>query len=72
MKTSLQIPTSDNLLLPAFLFEPESSSKGSILICIGMGIPKEFYERNPFEIYHNDFNQHPEKKCRVDMYIPVE
>lgn len=26
----------------------------------------------PFEIYHNDFNLHPEKKCIVDMYIPVE
>lgn len=26
----------------------------------------------PFEIYHNDFNQHPEKKCIVDLYIPVE
>ena len=25
----------------------------------------------PFEIYHNDFNTHPEKKCMVDMYIPV-
>jgi AraC family transcriptional regulator len=26
----------------------------------------------PFEIYHNDFNQHPEQKCTVDFYIPVE
>ncbi|WP_299335712.1 GyrI-like domain-containing protein [uncultured Psychroserpens sp.] len=26
----------------------------------------------PFEIYHNNFNEHPEKKCIVDMYIPVE
>ena len=26
----------------------------------------------PFEVYHNDFNQHPEKKCIVDLYIPVE
>ncbi|WP_460218509.1 AraC family transcriptional regulator [Psychroserpens sp. MEBiC05023] len=26
----------------------------------------------PFEIYHNDFNTHPEKKCIVDLYIPVE
>ncbi|SDS14123.1 transcriptional regulator, AraC family [Formosa sp. Hel1_31_208] len=25
----------------------------------------------PFEIYHNDFNQHSEKKCIVDLYIPV-
>jgi AraC family transcriptional regulator len=26
----------------------------------------------PFEIYHNDFNTHPEKKCIVDLYVPVE
>ncbi|WP_040282334.1 AraC family transcriptional regulator [Psychroserpens damuponensis] len=24
-----------------------------------------------FEIYHNDFNTHPEKKCIVDLYVPV-
>ncbi|WP_459209573.1 AraC family transcriptional regulator [Aquimarina rhabdastrellae] len=24
-----------------------------------------------FEIYHNDFNQHPEKKCIVDLHIPI-
>ncbi len=27
---------------------------------------------NPFEILHNDFNEHPEKKCIVDLYIPIE
>lgn len=26
----------------------------------------------PFEIYHNNFNEHPEKKCIVDMYIPIQ
>ena len=26
----------------------------------------------PFEIYYNDFNTHPEKKCIVDLYVPVE
>nr|WP_321227714.1 AraC family transcriptional regulator [uncultured Psychroserpens sp.] len=25
----------------------------------------------PFEIYHNDFNTHPEKKCIVDLYVPI-
>lgn len=29
-------------------------------------------DRNPFEIYHNNFNEHPEKICIVDFYIPVE
>ncbi len=27
---------------------------------------------NPFEIYHNDFREHPENKCIVDLYIPIE
>lgn len=26
----------------------------------------------PFEIYHNDYREHPEKKCIVDLCIPVE
>jgi AraC family transcriptional regulator len=29
-------------------------------------------DRKPFEIYHNDYRQHPEKKCLVDFCIPVE
>jgi len=28
--------------------------------------------KNPFEIYHNNFNEHPEKKAIVDFCIPVE
>jgi len=28
--------------------------------------------QNPFEIYHNDFRMHPENKCIVDFYIPIE
>jgi AraC family transcriptional regulator len=28
--------------------------------------------RNPFEIYHNNFNEHPEKIAIVDFCIPVE
>ena len=33
------------------------------------------YERSdqdPFEIYHNNFNKHPEKKAIVDFYIPIK
>ena len=26
----------------------------------------------PYEIYHNDYRQHPEQKCEVSMYIPIE
>lgn len=29
-------------------------------------------DKQPFEIYHNNFNEHPEKKCRVDIYIPIQ
>ncbi|MEX0314083.1 MAG: GyrI-like domain-containing protein [Allomuricauda sp.] len=29
-------------------------------------------ESNPFEIYHNNFNEHPERKAIVDFCIPVE
>lgn len=28
-------------------------------------------DQNPFEIYHNNFNEHPEQKCIVDLYIPI-
>lgn len=28
-------------------------------------------EHEPFEIYHNDFNEHPQQKCIVDLCIPV-
>lgn len=29
-------------------------------------------DRNHFEIYHNNFNEHPEKICMVDFCIPIE
>lgn len=29
-------------------------------------------EKNPFEIYLNNYNEHPEKKCLVELCIPVE
>lgn len=28
-------------------------------------------DRNPFELYHNNYQDHPEKKAIVDFYIPV-
>ncbi len=28
--------------------------------------------RNPYEIYQNNFNEHPEKICIVDLCIPIE
>ena len=29
-------------------------------------------DTNPFEIYHNNFINHPDKKCIVDLCIPLE
>lgn len=29
-------------------------------------------DKQPFEIYLNNFNEHPEKKCIVDMYVPIQ
>ena len=29
-------------------------------------------DRDPFEIYHNNFQEHPQHKAIVDFYIPVE
>lgn len=29
-------------------------------------------QEDPFEVHHNNFNDHPEKKCIVDLCIPVE
>ncbi|RKR09208.1 AraC family transcriptional regulator [Flavobacterium sp. 90] len=29
-------------------------------------------DREPFEIYYNNFNEHPERKAIVDFYIPIE
>jgi AraC family transcriptional regulator len=28
-------------------------------------------DRDPFEIYHNDYRVHPQKKCIVDYFIPI-
>jgi AraC family transcriptional regulator len=29
-------------------------------------------DQNPFEIIYNNYNEHPEKKCIVDLCIPIE
>lgn len=29
-------------------------------------------DRNPFEVYHNDYRTHPERKCVIDLCIPIE
>jgi AraC family transcriptional regulator len=29
-------------------------------------------DQNPFEIIHNNYHEHPEKRCIVDLCIPIE
>ncbi len=44
-KDQLRITTSDQYPLDTLLFTPTQASKGVILICPGLGIPKEVYEQ---------------------------
>lgn len=37
------VQASDGFLLQAHVFKPEGKAKGAILVCPGLGIPKEFY-----------------------------
>ena len=56
-----------------FVIEPSEFEKSWDSLFIWMnenGYKKA--DRNPFEIYHNNFNEHPEKKCIVDLHIPIE
>jgi AraC family transcriptional regulator len=55
-----------------FVIEPNEFEKSWDSLFIWMnenGYKKA--ERYPFEIYHNNFNEHPEKKCIVDLHIPI-
>ncbi|WP_316825522.1 AraC family transcriptional regulator [Pedobacter miscanthi] len=56
-----------------FVIEPKEFEKSWSSLFIWMsenGYKKA--DRHPYEIYHNDFNEHPEKKCIVDLHIPIE
>jgi AraC family transcriptional regulator len=56
-----------------FIIEPKEFEKSWDSLFIWMnenGYKKA--DKNPFEIYHNNFNEHPEKKCIVDLHIPIE
>jgi AraC family transcriptional regulator len=56
-----------------FVIEPSEFEKSweSLFIWMNENSYKKA-DRNPFEIYHNNFNEHPEKKCIVDLHIPIE
>jgi len=42
---TIDFPAADGFILSAFLAEPKTDSKGVILLCTGLGIPKEFYKK---------------------------
>ncbi|OYU85225.1 MAG: AraC family transcriptional regulator [Flavobacterium sp. BFFFF2] len=55
-----------------FEIEPidfEQSWNGLFIWMTEQGFQKA--DKSPFEIYHNNFNEHPEKKCIVDLCIPI-
>lgn len=59
-------------IIGQFIIEPKDFEKSWASLFIWMnehGYKKA--ERYPFEIYHNNFNEHPEKKCVVDLCIPI-
>ncbi|MGL4632589.1 MAG: AraC family transcriptional regulator [Leadbetterella sp.] len=56
-----------------FVIEPKEFEKSWDSLFIWMnenGYKKA--DRHPFEIYYNNFNDHPEKKCIVDLIIPIK
>jgi AraC family transcriptional regulator len=62
-----------NFIVGHFEIEPKDFEKSWSSLYIWMnenGYKKA--NQNPFEIIHNNFNDHPEKKCMVDLYIPIE
>jgi len=55
-----------------FVIEPKEFEKSWNSLFIWMnenGYKKA--ERYPYEIFHNNFNEHPENKCIVDFHIPI-
>ena len=63
---------SGKYIVGRFEIEPkefEQSWNGLFVWMSEMGYKKA--DSSPFEIYHNNYNEHPEKKCIVDICIPI-
>ncbi len=56
-----------------FIIEPKEfeQSWSSLFIWMNENGYKKA-DRYPYEIYYNNVNEHPEKKCIVDLIIPIE
>ncbi|SEM32052.1 AraC family transcriptional regulator [Aquimarina amphilecti] len=60
-------------IVGSFEITPDDFEKSWSSLFVWMseqGYQKE--EEKPFEIYHNDFREHPDNKCLVDFYIPIK
>ncbi|WP_196891597.1 AraC family transcriptional regulator [Aureivirga marina] len=67
--TTLEI---QKCIIGSFEIQPQDFEKAWTSLFIWM--QENNYKKatkNPFEIYHNNFEEHPEKKCIVDFYIPI-
>ena len=59
-------------IVGSFEITPEDFEKSWSSLFVWMN--EQGYKKSevtPFEIYHNDFRNHPENKCLVDFYIPI-
>jgi AraC family transcriptional regulator len=68
----LEIPSA-NYIVGSFEIVTEDFEKAWTSLYLWMnenGYKKA--DRDSFEIYHNNFNEHPEKKAIVDFHIPIE
>ncbi|MEL6539087.1 MAG: GyrI-like domain-containing protein, partial [Bacteroidota bacterium] len=69
---AISIPTS-RCIVGRFEITPQEFEKSWTGLFIWMN--EQGYKKgpgNPYEIYHNDFREHPENKFEVDLYIPIE
>lgn len=60
-------------IIGSFKIKPHEFEQSWTGLMVWMGENGYKYaDRLPFEIYHNDFREHPENICIVDFYIPVQ
>lgn len=60
-------------IVARFLIEPVDFGKSWESLFVWMN--ENGYKKahgDPFELLHNNYNDHPEKKCEVDMCIPIQ
>jgi len=64
--------TAQKCIVARFEIKPEEFEKSWTSVFMWMnenGYTKA--DKPPYEVYHNNFNEHPEKICIVDMCVPV-